>query len=68
VVICDGFMFKGNMPAEYPTVLDVLSKPSSAYVRNREHVGEVIGEIRSSNSSEIGDVAIKTGQLLPGES
>lgn len=68
VVICDGYMFKGNMPPEYPTVLDVLSKPSSVYVRNREHVGEVIGEIRSSNASEIGDVAIKTGQLLPGES
>ncbi len=68
VVICDGFFFKGPMGDEYPTVVDVLAKPSHYYLRGRGQSDEATGEIRSSTADEVGAVQVKTGVLLGGES
>lgn len=67
VVICDGFLFKGSMGSEYPTVLDVLSKPSDAYLRGAGGA-DATAEIRRSTSAEIGATVKPVGELLAGES
>lgn len=66
VVICDGFMFKGHMGDGYPTVLDVLSKPSHTYLRKTETSES--DEIRRSTAAEIGTSQEHFGGMLPGES
>ncbi|QDU57751.1 fatty acid desaturase family protein [Aeoliella mucimassa] len=66
VVICDGYLFKGHMGQEYPTVLDVLSKPSHAYLRGGQTTDAA--DIRRSTVDEIGANDNGVGQLLPGES
>jgi hypothetical protein len=68
VVICDGFFFKGSMGPQYPTVMDVLSKPSHHYLRGAAQDAEATGEIRSSTADEVGAVQVKKGVLLGGES
>lgn len=70
VVYCDGFLFKGHMAPEYPTVLDILAKPSHAYLRNQPEPEEFLDEIRTEDITEIGagDKKLATTGLLPGES
>jgi fatty acid desaturase len=68
VVICDGFLFKGRMPAEYPTVLDVLARPSRTYLHGYESAKETLEELRSSDPAYTGDRKLATSGLLPGES
>lgn len=67
VVICDGFMFKGHMGDEYPTVLDVLSKPSHTYLRGDLSQRET-SEIRRSTAEEIGTTEKHMDKMLAGES
>lgn len=67
VVICDGFVFKGHMGEEYPTVLDVLSKPSHAYMRNPGSDANA-AEIRKSTAEEVGTSKEHIGKMLAGES
>ncbi|MGI9455199.1 MAG: fatty acid desaturase family protein [Aeoliella sp.] len=67
VVICDGFLFKGHLGDEYPTVLDVLSKPSHTYLRGHSPEGE-LAEIRASTAAEVGATSGTAGKLLAGES
>jgi len=67
VVICDGFVFKGHMGDEYPTVLDVLSKPSHTYMRHPGASDDAI-EIRKSTAGEVGSSKEHIGKMLAGES
>jgi fatty acid desaturase len=67
VVICDGFMFKGSMGPEYPTVLDILTHPSHAYLRHQGEK-ETSADIRRSTATEIGTTQDSIGKLLAGES
>lgn len=66
VVICDGFMFKGSLGDHYPTVLDVLSKPSHTYLRGASD--GATADIRRSTAEEIGTRKELIGELLAGES
>lgn len=67
VVICDGFLFKGRMGSEYPTVLEVLSKPSHAYLRGRAE-NDAAGDIRTETSSEVGAAQRQAVKRMAGES
>jgi fatty acid desaturase len=53
LVVCDGFFFKGRHGENLPTVLDVLAKPSHAYLRGPMATEKSI-EIRQSTVDEVG--------------
>lgn len=59
IVYCDGFFFKGDSQSPAPTVLDVLAKPSRAYLMGTESLGESSG-IRHSTADEVGSI----GELI----
>lgn len=68
VVICDGFLFKGKMPPQYPTVLDILAHPSRTYLHGQSTATDMLEEIRSDDPHYTGDRKLASSRLLPGES
>jgi len=55
VVYCDGFFFKGDSRSEAPTVLDVLAKPSRAYLVGHGSV-EGPNDIRHTTADDVGSI------------
>ena len=67
VVICDGFFVKGNSASELPTVLEVLSAPSNAFLRKNVRDAEPDG-IRQSTGHDVGRTADLAVAWTAGES
>jgi fatty acid desaturase len=60
VVICDGFFLRGTLGQEYPSVLDVLTAPSHAYLRSQSETtvtAELPDSIRQISGAEVGRTA-----------
>lgn len=68
VVVCDGFLLKGDRSNENPTVLQVLSLPSRHYLRlNRTSERQPDG-IRQTTADEVGSIDGISDAWLGGES
>jgi hypothetical protein len=55
VVYCDGFFFKGDSRSDAPTVLDVLAKPSRAYLVGHGSA-EGPNDIRHTTADDVGSI------------
>jgi fatty acid desaturase len=67
VVLCDGFLVKGRLSPEFPTVLDVLANPSRTYLRSASTPAEALDELRSESAVDANDRKVMVG-MMPGES
>lgn len=67
VVYCDGFFFKGDPRSKAPTVLDVLARPSRAYLAGKATLVGSSG-IRSSTAEEVGNIGALADTDRGGES
>lgn len=67
VVYCDGFFVKGDRRSQAPTVLDVLAKPSRAYLAGRATLVGSSG-IRLSTAAEVGNIGALVDTDRGGES
>jgi fatty acid desaturase len=69
VVICDGFFVRGTLGSEYPSVLDVLTAPSHAYLHSKKGVPDAVPDsIRQISGSEVGRTAGLVSTWSHGES
>jgi fatty acid desaturase len=68
VVVCDGFFFKGDVSNDNPTVLQVLAKPSHAYLRRDEAGDRQPDGIRQTTADEVGAIGGISDAWLGGES
>jgi hypothetical protein len=66
VVVCDGFFFHRAHDGN-PSVMDLLTAPSTEYLHGRTS-GSQPGEIRRETASEVGDVQITASERIAGES
>jgi fatty acid desaturase len=68
VVVCDGFFFKGDVSNEHPTVLQVLARPSHAYLRRPAAGNRQPDHIRQTTAEEVGSIGQISDAWLGGES
>jgi fatty acid desaturase len=68
VVYCDGFLFKGDKSSGHPTVLDVLARPSRAYLRGASTGVPQPDGIRQQTAEEVGSVGALVESWHGGES
>ena len=67
VIICDGFFFKADPASGNPSVVDLITSPSSDQLRNNGRY-DLPGNIREHTAEEVGAVEIAASEYHRGES
>ena len=67
VIICDGFFFKADPGSGNPSVVDLITSPSTNQLRNNGR-DTLPGNIREQTAAEVGAVEIATAEYHRGES